>query len=228
MPSEEFLVLASSKKLGGRCVAGLNKSGEWVRPVSGAHHGLFLTECGIAGRWPEVLDVVRFDYVRRLEDPAQPENLLIDGSQWELRKKVPRAEAYERLRGYRDQGPLLFGNRGKAVPEDEAAEIVDASLALIEPASGISLLMRPPEEERGKLKPRVVFDHGGRRYDLPLTDVPIEEAVKAAGVGEYAPQELGFDASGRVLLTVSLAEAYEGWHHKLAAAVIFLPPSEPG
>jgi hypothetical protein len=83
--------------------------------------------------------------------------------------------------------------------------------------------MRPAEGEHGKLKPRVVFDFGRRRYDLPLTDVPIEEAVKAAGVGEYAPQDFGFDAPGRVFLTISLAEAHEGWHHKLAAAVLFLP-----
>ena len=170
-----------------------------------------------------MLDVVRFDYVKRLDDPVQPENLLIDNSPWELRKKIPPGEAYQRLRGYLNQGPRLLGNRGAAVKEDEALENADGSLALIEPTAEISLLMRPPEEEHGKLKPRVVFTFGRRPYKLPLTDVPIEEAVKAAGVGRYSPHDLGFDASGRVLLTISLAEEYNGWHHKLAAAVLFLP-----
>ncbi len=204
-------------------MAGINRAGQWVRPVSGGHQGLLLAECGIGGEWPEVLDVVRFGYVERLEDPVQPENLLIDDSDWELRKRIPPGEAYERLCAYLDQGPRLLGNRGAAVKEDEAVENADGSLALVEPTAGISLLMRPPEEEHGKLKPRVAFQFGRRQYTLPLTDVPIEEAVKAAGVGEYSPDELGFDASGRVLLTVSLAEEYNEWHHKLVAAVLFLP-----
>lgn len=223
MPFEEILVLASSKKHGGRCVAGITKSGEWVRPVSGGPNGLFQTECGVDGRWPEVLDVVRFGYEKRLDDPAQPENVLIDGSPWELRKRVPREEAYERLGGFLAEGPALLGNRGKAMPEKEAAKGVDASLALIEPAAGVSLIMRPPEDEEGKHKPRVGFDFASRRYDLRLTDIPIEKAVRAAGVGEYNPRDLGFDAAGPTLITVSLGEAKNGWHTKLGAALLFLP-----
>jgi hypothetical protein len=224
MPTEEILVLASSKKLGGRCVAGITREGEWVRPVSAGPHGLLRTECGVDGRWPEVLDVVRFDYVKRQDDSAQPENVLIDGSPWELRKTMPREEAYERLRSHVTEGPALLGNRGKAMPAEEAAKGMDASLALIEPAAGVSLVMRPPEEEEGKYKPRVVFEFASKRYDLRLTDIPVEKAVRAAGVGEYSPRDLGFDAPGPILVTVSLGEAKNGWHTKLGAAVLFLPP----
>ena len=194
-----------------------------MRPVSGGPHGLFQTECAVNGRWPEVLDVVRFSYVERLEDPAQPENVLIDDSPWELRKKLPPEEAYERLSGFLAQGPTLLGNRGKAMTQEEAAEGVEASLALIEPTAGISLIMRPPEEERGKYKPRVVFEFASRVYDLVLTDVPFEKAVRSAGVGEYDPQDLGLEAPGPTLLTVSLGEVHNGWHTKLGAAVLFLP-----
>lgn len=203
-------------------MAGITRSGEWVRPVSGGPYGLFQTECGVDGRWPEVLDVVRFGYEKRLVDPAQPENVLIDGSPWELTKKVPRQEAYERLSGFLAEGPALLGNRGKAVPEEEGAKGMDASLALIEPTAGVSLIMRPPEGEEGKYKPRVVFEFASRRYDLRVTDIPIEKAVRAAGVGEYSPRDLGFGA-GPILITVSLGEAKNGWHTKLGAAVLFLP-----
>lgn len=191
MPSEEILVLASSKKLGGRCVAGITRSGEWVRPVSGAPHGLFKTECEVEGRWPEALDVVRFGYEKRLPDPAQPENVLIDGSSWELRKEITPEEAYERLRGSLADGRTLLGNRGKAMTEEDAAEGVEASLALLEPSSGISLIMRPPQEEQGKHKPRVVFDFGAKEYDLVVTDLPVERAIRAAGVGRYSLRSLG-------------------------------------
>jgi uncharacterized protein (DUF488 family) len=64
---------------------------------------------------------------------------VIDDSGWELSKKVSREEAYDRLVGRLNPGPMLFGNRGKAVPEEDTAEGVESSLALIEPASGISL-----------------------------------------------------------------------------------------
>ncbi|HEX5983417.1 MAG TPA: hypothetical protein VFY69_04345 [Solirubrobacterales bacterium] len=223
MPSEEMLVLASSKKLGGRCVAGITRSGNWVRPVSGRPQGLLKPECEVEGSWPEVLDVVRFGYEEELDDPAQPENLLIDDSRWELLRQVPRDEAYGRLSGFLDEGHTLLGNRGRAVPEETAAQGVEASLALVEPRDGVSLIMRPPEEEYGQYKPRVEFGFGARVYALAVTDIPVRAAVRAAGVGEYSPSDLGFDDTGPTLLTVSLGEAHDGWHTKLAAAVIFLP-----
>lgn len=222
MPSEEFLVLASSRKLGGRCIAGINRGRKWVRPVSGAPHGLFLAQCAVQGRWPEPLDVVRFGYQEPLADPTQPENVLIDGSPWELCRQLSSVEAYERLRSVLAEGPELLGNQGKAVLEKEAAEGVEASLALIEPAN-VRFLLRPPDETYGKLKPRVKFEFCSAEYELGLTDIPMEAAVRRAGIGEYEPADVGIDPRGTLLLTVSLGEVYEGWHTKLAAAVLPLP-----
>lgn len=219
-----MLVLASSKKLGGRCIAGITESGRWIRPVNGRPQGLLQPECEVEGRWPEVLDVVRFGFEEELDDPAQPENLLIDGSRWELLRQLPRDEAYGRLKGFLAGGSTLLGNRGRAVPEEKAAQGVEASLALVEPSDGVSLIMLPPEEEFDQYKPRVEFGFGSRTYALVVTDLPVREAVRAAGVGRYAPSDLGLeDGGGPILLTVSLGEAHDGWHTKLAAAVTFLP-----
>lgn len=225
MPTEEILVLASSKKHGGRCVAGLNKDGKWVRPVSKGSHGLFKAECGIDGRWPELLDVVRFGYSEEPEegDPAQPENVRIDGSAWELSKRVDPAEAEKRLHRFLIAGPELLGNRGSAVKDEIAAKGVEASLALLKPRGGIEFTLGPPEAGQVKPGPRVVFDLGSRRYDLPVTDIPVEEAIRGAGAGAYKPEDLGFAADRSVILTVSLGEEYKGWHYKLVAAVLFLP-----
>lgn len=223
MPTEEILVLASSRKHGGRCVAGITRSGEWVRPVSGDARGLVKAECGVERRWPEVLDVVRFGYSKKLEEPAQPENFLIDGSAWELRRRLKPTEAGETLHRFLASGPRLLGNRGRAMPEGEAAEGVEASLALIEPRSGIELALTPPEDGQGKPRPRVTFRFASKEYELPVTDIPVERAIREAGIGRHDPEDLGFDGSGTVFLTVSLGEAYEGWHYKLAAAVLFLP-----
>jgi hypothetical protein len=52
---------------------------------------------------------------------------------------------------------------------------------------------------------------------------PAEAALLPAGVGEYAPSDLGLEDEGPILLTVSLGEPHDGWHTKLAAAVTFPP-----
>jgi hypothetical protein len=226
MPTAEIIVLARSKKLGGLCVAGISTdTGRWVRPVSAHPHGqLEPGHCAIGRRPPSLLDVVELRYVEPLENPAQPENVLIDELRpWERVGVVDPADAYERLAGKLVPGPRLLGNRGKAVPEEEAAGGVEESLALIEPSGPVEFMMKPPEETYGKRKPRAVFQLAGRRYELGLTDKWVEQAVLSLGVGEYTTEQLGFGSPARVLLTVSLGEAHEGWHSKLAAAVLFLP-----
>lgn len=172
---------------------------------------------------PALLDVVRFRYIEQLENPAQPENVLVDdGWPWERVGAIDPSDAYQRLEGKIVSGTTLFGNRGKAVPEDEAAEGVEESLALVEPAGPVEFVMKPPEETYGKYKPRAIFHLGSRRYELGLTDMRVEKAVLKAGIGEYTGEELGFGAPARTLLTISLGEAHEGWHTKLAAAAFFL------
>src|SRR5882724_4930608 len=128
-----MIVLASSRKLAGRCIAGIStKSGQWVRPVSKIRGGLRKFQCEVDGRWPELFDIVRFDYEDCLEDPAQPENVLIDGREWGLAGRLDPQDAYARFAADLEPGPELLGNRGKAVKEDIAAEGVEASLALVE------------------------------------------------------------------------------------------------
>jgi hypothetical protein len=224
MPQEEMIVLASSRKLADRCVAGISTaSGEWVRPVSAIPGGLRKFQCKVNGRWPEPLDVVRFGYVEQLKHPAQPENVLIDETEWELVERVDPGGAYAELENGLELGPALLGNRGKAVKGTVAAEGVEASLALVEPTAPIAFLMRPPEETYGKLKPRALFELAGEEYELGLTDIVVESRVREAGVGTYSGGDLGFDDSDATLLTISLGEVYRGWHSKLAAAVLFLP-----
>lgn len=221
-----MIVLASSRKLGGRCVAGISTvSGDWVRPVSGLPEGLKEHRCQVDGRWPEPLDIVRFDYQERLTDPAQPENVLIGNAAWELIGQLDREDAYDELENILVSGSSLFGNRGRAVKDEVAAEGVEYSLALVEPSS-VAFLMRLPEETRGKLKPHALFElgrWGKTEYELPLTDIPAEAAVRAAGVGSFAAEQLGFGNPAKTLLTISLGEVHEGWHSKLVAAVLFLP-----
>jgi hypothetical protein len=179
-------------------------------------------DCAVDGRWPEVLDIVRFGHLGTAGDPAQPENVLIDGDEWRLIDELGPAEAYSELAPHLATGPRLLGNRGGAVRADEAAEGIDASLALIEPPH-VEFLLRPAAETHDKLKPRVVFRLFGRNFELNLTDFAVRQRVLDAGLGTHNADDLGFGGADHTLLTVSLAEAYQEWHSKLAAAVLFLP-----
>lgn len=226
MPTEEIIVLASSRKLGGRCIAGIStSSGDWVRPVSGLPNGqLEKYHCEVNGRWPRPRDIVNFSYSEELDDPAQPENVLIDDEEpWELEAILDLDDTFATLEPHLLSGTLLLGNRGKAVPEDVADEGVDGSLAIVEPSGPTEFILRPAAETYGKLKPRVDFRWGGKHYELGLTDHQVAPLVLDAGCGRYDAEELGFESTAHTLITVSLAEPQNGWRSKLAAAVIFAP-----
>jgi hypothetical protein len=226
VPTEEIIVLASSRKLGGRCIAGISTaSGDWVRPVSNLQNGqLEKYHCEVRGRWPRPRDIVSFTYEKELDDPAQPENVLIDDEEsWQMESVLDLDDTFATLQPHLLDGPLLLGNKGKAVREHIAAEGVDASLAIIEPAERPEFILRPAAETYGKLKPRVDFRWGGRSYELGLTDYVVAPQVLEAGCGRYDAEELGFESTAHTLITISLAEPQNGWHSKLAAAVIFAP-----
>jgi hypothetical protein len=224
MPLDEMLVLACSKKWGGRCVAGISKrTGGWVRPVSRGPHGeLTPYHYRIDGRDIEPLDVVRLEHGENLGDPTQPENVEVGATRWQLLGEVGSAKAGGVLARHLTDGPRLLGNRGSAVPEDEAMRGVEASLALVRTES-LELRLEAPREGASRPRPRAGFDLAGQRYDLALTDYLVAPRLTRAGLGAHVPGDLGLPVNADVHLTVSLAEAREGWCTKLVAAVLFLP-----
>lgn len=224
MPREDVVVLANSRKLGGRCVAGIClRTRRWIRPVSTNPHGeLDLAQASAGDRPVRELDVVRIEYERAAASPRQPENVLVTDAPWQLRGTLSPSKAAIDLRRYTQKQGKLLGNRGKAVPESEANEGVQKSLTLVEPKKGVEFRLRPPEETQGKLKPKACFSLSGRRYELSVTDYVVAPRVLELGIGEYRAQDLGFER-GRVLLTVSLGEPQQGWCTKLVAGIVVLP-----
>jgi hypothetical protein len=169
------------------------------------------------------LDIVRFEYVEQLDDPAQPENLLIKDEPWELVGNVAPAEAFGRLQGHLATGPELLGNCGRAVPHEVAEEGVDASLALVEPDRPLRFKTESAHEVGGSLRPRVEFSLRGQGYDLGITDFVIAPRLRALGCGDHSEDRLGLAGASHLLLTISLAEPLDEWHWKLVAAMLFLP-----
>ena len=86
MPNAVILCLANSRKLAGRCAAGLRVDGGWVRMVSKLHNGilnaahLFLDNGNEAAN----LDVLDIGFGKPRPQVHQPENWLLNGSVWKL------------------------------------------------------------------------------------------------------------------------------------------------
>ena len=224
MQVDELLVLACSKKWGGRCVAGVSKRTRgWLRPVSDRpHRELAARHYRVDGRELEPLDIVRIEHGDNLDDPSQPENVEVGAARWELVERVNPADAGRVLSRYLVDGPALLGNRGKAMPEEMAMEGVEASLALVRPGCA-QFRLEPPYSEESPTRPRVLFELDGQDYDLALTDYLVAPRLIAAGLGVHGLADLGLPAESDMLLTVSLAEPKEEWCIKLVAAVLLLP-----
>jgi hypothetical protein len=220
MSHERILVVANSRKTGGRCVAGVSlRSGRLVRPVSPCGNGeLSDRECGVGGRTPRLLEVVSFAHTGPEGDPAQPENVVIANTPWKLEGRANPDRALEVLLEVADRGSALFVNRGRAVPATVAAGGLDSSLALIEPQH--LRFGHGPRARAHAGSPRALFEFGGRHWSLPVTDFDFGPKILRMPKGVFGWRELGLDEPQRALLTTSLGAAHAGWHHKLVAAVI--------
>lgn len=94
METERLLVLASSRKRGGRCIAGLSLDGNGlIRPVSDHGDGALSSYDTQLSTAPNELDVVSFSHHGSEGDLAQPENVVVDGSAWTNEGPMDAAEA---------------------------------------------------------------------------------------------------------------------------------------
>jgi hypothetical protein len=176
----------------------------------------------IDGREARLLDIVEFAHQGPVDDPAQPENVLMGDESMRLTHRLAPGEAYERLAPYLASGPELFGNHGSSVPEAEAEAGVACSLALIEPRE-LWFELLPPWRDHGPSRPRARFELDDAAYDIGLTDRVVRPRLFKAGHGAYSPADLSIEAGTHTLVTASLGGAFLGAHWKLAAAVLFLP-----
>lgn len=215
-----FVCLANSRKLSGRCVAGMvdDHSGEWVRPVSARLNREVSTRERQYedGTEPNVLDIISVPLLQPQPHDFQSENWLLDPVYYW--KKVGGA-------GWRDllslqqhpstlwvNGTSSYEGDNDRIPIEEAVTLPD-SLKLIR-VTNLTLQVHAPRtifaEQRGALRAR--FSHKGHTHILRVTDPEYELKYLAKPEGVY---ELG-----ESFLTVSLGEPFEGYVYKLVAAII--------
>lgn len=214
--------MANSRKLGGRCIAGLGLEGQgWIRPVSDRPDGtLFPEHYLLAGyREPTALDVIRVELTQPQPKRFQPENWQIGPKTWELSPHAPE-QVRAVIKAALSNQPILLGSDQDHVrPGDPVSE----SLAIIVPEVDRWTIRRTSQDHR---QIRVRFSLEGIFYDLPVTDVRLNEKMGELSLGVYdtAELKLGYGNQTKFLLTVSLGEIFNGVHYKLVASVLALRP----
>lgn len=212
----DMLCLANSKKLGGRCVAGIevkvsddgvefvtvNGATKWIRPVSATEHGEI--NHGFA-RHLNLLDVIAINNVRPCPKNAQTENVYFNMEPFRVLCNVhPTPQGFERLCS--NQSPI-FGNTHTFVAENDLNKL-DHSLVFIK-AEDFSYHIA--KNIKGDDQLRGIFSHKHQRYNLPITDLNFLETAR---------EDYILWKNMNAYLTISLGEVFQGKSYKLIAAVI--------
>jgi hypothetical protein len=214
-----FVCLANSKKYGERCIAGIelnrdekgslylvkeNGKPKWIRPVSNAEHGEVASHLI---SHIKLNDIVEIDITESCPRGYQSENVLFDPNSISVKSQISLNN--QNLDKLAVQLPNLFGNRGKAIPEDKIIEVSN-SLIMIKVVSP-TIYVRT-EYEKNQL--RIKFSYSQNEYDLPITDLNFSE--------KYTLDETVLNTSSHIYLTISLGVLYEGWYYKLVAGIIYI------
>lgn len=218
---KQIICMGNSYKNGGRCLAGIeiqdtasgvsivrNQYGlpNWIRPVmSNGDNGLPEYLVGSFS----MLDILAVDVTDAVPTGAHCENVHFNS----IRKVGRIGQNSQNLNPLCDTWhSLIFGNRGKAVP-NKVFENGSYSLMFIMPESPVITMQY---DVYGHEKYRIQFTYNGTQYDFPLTDTRYINALR------YRTKNCGQRKTGDLYLTLSLGVNHYDWHYKLVAGVIDL------
>lgn len=217
---QPMVILASSRKFGGICLAGKRLrfgAGDWVRPVS-VWPGQAWSPSSLAhlaGGVPQIGDRFMLPLADRVPEGYQRENCNVRFERWHAAGHVGAADILRLA----DNPPALWLNGWHSVhgwndriPNAVATQRCESSLVLIRPDA----LRFRLDQHSGKLALRAGFDYRGEHHDLSITD----EAACARWIERLAD---GHGGRADALLCVSLARPFHDYCYKIVAGVIELP-----
>ncbi|MDR3055137.1 MAG: hypothetical protein LBU53_07025 [Zoogloeaceae bacterium] len=223
MPENKRIAcLANSRKLNGRCIAGIELSGNrrlgWIRPVSSREHEEVseYERQYSDGSDPRLLDIIDVPLLEARPKGYQQENWLLDPQSYWV--KAGRISWSELVKLTELPEPLWINgdstyNGANDKIRLELAESIRSSLRLIH-VPILVLSVFKPGEAFGNSKRRVQarFQYLDCEYRLWVTDPIYERLYLAKPDAEYT--------LGECYLTVSLGESYNEVCYKLVAAII--------
>ena len=234
MPTTKRIIcLANSRKLQGRCVAGIELAEQgvtrWIRPVSAREHQE-VSEYERQyedGSDPRLLDILEIPLLEHQPKEYQQENWLIDAHlywqkigkyEWNHLERFvenPDLSSADAESSLWQDGNSSYNGENDQIPISEAGREV-SSLKLIK-VKNLELNVFAPGEAFGNSKRRVRgrFLFLQRQYAFWITDPIIERIYLQKANGTYQ--------IGECYLTISLGEPFNGFVYKLIAAVLEKP-----
>lgn len=211
-----ILCLANSFKEGGRCLAGIQLDENnrpvmngsrpvWIRPTCNTEHGQVPTYlCSNIS----TLDIFEIGNPEINGTGYQSENTSFNQNTLRVIGSVNK----NILDNLCDNNSLriIFGNRGKAVPED-TIQGINHSLMLVK-TSDFQIIERE-YEDREYPQVRLTFRYHGYLYDLPVTD-PVF-------LNQYERNSEILEDVEEIFVVLSLGVPFNDWYYKLVAAIIY-------
>ena len=211
MADIEFLCLANSKMMHGRCVAGINlSSGSWIRLISSLPtHSYSLEETRLdSGDQIRPLDIAKLEIGPPNGSISQPENVLADGGSWRYLRSLDISHGPERAilrRAMRAGGSFMNTPRlgSPSIPVQDSR--FDSSLSLI-------LVSQPTFKQTRPGSIRCYFSYENGVFDLSFTD----------DLFEFPFEQRTWSVTSRSdwLFMVSLGQPFKGFHWKILAGAI--------
>lgn len=217
---KRVLCLANSRKMSGRCIAGVLLANEgaisWVRPVSAREHQE-VSEYERQyedGSDPSVLDIIDMPLIEHLPKDYQQENWLLSPDNYWTKRGSATPKDLNRYISL--AGPLWINGYSTANGLNDKIPIhlangLMTSLGLIR-VDELTLAVFESGFERPKRRVQAQFHHDGSDYCLWVTDPRFAR--------EYLARQNGNYPIGSCYITISLGEAFQGATYKLVAAII--------
>ena len=222
MPKVKMLCMANSRKLKGRCIAGLLPNGSWIRPVSTPSGEAIDKSQTILDneRAIQPLDVVKIPIERAISRYHQQENQLIADGPWRFLSEhnvTDECTASFLLKCIYDKD-ALFGDPYKDVSwEDIKDNGIDHSLALMRTADPI---FKRVDNRYGQPRFLSNFYYKDYGYRLPITIVGFERQIPPIEIGRI------YKSKSNWWFTISLGEPFtpyfkrEKYCYKLIAGAV--------
>jgi len=216
----QIICLANSRKLNGRCIAGIDISDAqkaiWIRPVTDSPTGeISQIECSYALGHPiSVLDILKVRLVGPRAKSYQQENWLIDRDKpWVYIGRAKLVDLEKGLSNYQTIWTNDSSSKGGVNDRIHIAAMggINDSLRLVK-VDHLELLVKSPYGGKGAHQLRARFTYNQDHYNLKVTDPRYESSYQDKAVGAYP--------LGSAYLTISLGEPFEGHVYKLVAAII--------
>ena len=190
----------------------------FVRLVAATPSGVLYLEGHRMGGMaePRPFDLIRVEAPWADSRPTQPENRVVDDTEWELLERPASRPHLVRLERTPVSNGPLFGTAGRAVRA--AGYDLEESILFVEPHDTAAVCEWDSAKER--YRGRLRFTSGGNRYNLPLTDYRYARILRERGEGVYTLSQLGCRAPHGLRLVVTLGEPFHGWCYLMAAGIL--------